>query len=69
MRGHYQIRVREHLGAALVALFTDFTVENLPAGGATIAGPVADQAELRGLIQRVFDLGLTLISVTESEPR
>jgi hypothetical protein len=61
-----EIRVREHLGARLGALFAGFTVVNGPEGGAALTGTVADQAQLRGLIDRVFDLGLTLISVTTS---
>ena len=33
-------------------------------GTTTLTGPVRDQAELQGLLQRVSDLGLTLLQVT-----
>lgn len=67
MSGSYRIRVREQVGPAVGALLVGFVVTNQPGGGATLVGPVADQAALRGLIQRIFDLGLTLISVTPDE--
>lgn len=67
MSGRYQIRVREQVGPALGALLVGFTVVNLPGGGAILTGPIADQAALRGLLQRIFDLGLTLISVIPEE--
>lgn len=64
MSGRYQIRVKEQVGPALGALFPGFTVTNQAGNGATLTGLVADQAALRGLIQQIFDLGLTLIAVT-----
>lgn len=67
MSGRYVLRVKEQMGAPLQAVFVGFLVENEPEGGAALTGYVADQAELRGLIQRVFDLGLTLLSVTAIE--
>jgi hypothetical protein len=39
-----------------------------PRGGTVIAGPVADQAALHGLLDRVRDLGLFLISVRHLDP-
>ena len=36
-------------------------------GKTTLAGRVRDQAELQGLLQRVSDLGLTLLSATTTE--
>jgi hypothetical protein len=36
-------------------------------GTTTLTGPVRDQAELQGLLQRVSDLGLTLLEVTSSD--
>lgn len=64
MSGRYQIRVKEQVGPAVGALLPGFTVTNLPEGGAALTGFIRDQAALRGLIQQVFDLGLTLISLT-----
>ena len=36
-------------------------------GTTVLAGPVADQAALHGLLQKLRDLGVTLISINESE--
>lgn len=60
---HYEIRVKGHLGPPLAGLFPSMTVVNEPGGEAVLSGPVADQAELRGLLLRVFDLGLVLVAV------
>ncbi len=35
-------------------------------GQTTLTGPVRDQSELQGLLQRVSDLGLTLVEVTQA---
>lgn len=59
----YEIRVKGHLGPPVAGLFPGMTVVNEPDGEAILAGPVADQAELRGLLLRVFDLGLVLVAV------
>lgn len=61
---HYQIRVKGHLGAPLANLFAGLTVQNEPDGSASLTGPMADQAELRGVLLRLFDLGLVLLAVT-----
>lgn len=61
---HYQIRVKGHLGAPMASLFSGLTVKHEPDGEATLTGPMADQSELRGVLLRVFDLGLVLIEVT-----
>jgi hypothetical protein len=37
-------------------------------GNTTLVGRVRDQAELQGLLQRISDLGLTLLNVTTDEP-
>lgn len=67
MSGRYRIQVKEQVGPAVGALLPGFIVTNLPEGGAMLTGLIKDQAALRGLIQQVFDLGLTLISVTPAE--
>ncbi|MDF2627299.1 MAG: hypothetical protein K0R39_1130 [Symbiobacteriaceae bacterium] len=59
----YQIRVKGHLGAPVAVLFAGMRVENGPDGDATLTGPVADQAQLRAVLLRVFDLGLELVGV------
>jgi len=64
----YQIRVRGHLSDKRAEWFDGLTVENQPDGEALITGPVADQAALHGLLIRIRDLGLPLLSVVCVEP-
>ena len=64
----YQIRVRGHLSDAWAEWFDGLTIENLPNGESLLSGPVADKAALHGLLTKVRDLNLTLLSVTLIEP-
>jgi hypothetical protein len=64
----YQIRVRGHLSDKRAEWFDGLTIENQPDGEALITGPVADQAALHGLLIRIRDLGLPLLSVLCVEP-
>ncbi len=60
---HYEIRIRGHVSAHWQSWFEGFTLENLPNGDALLTGPVADQAALYGLLNRLRDLGVTLIAL------
>lgn len=64
----YEIRLTGHLDPWRSSWFDGLTVRQESGGITVIAGPVADQAALHGLLQRVRDLGLPLISVTPVEP-
>ena len=68
MADTYQIRVRGHLSSRWAEWFDGLTIENQPNGEALICGPVADQAALHGLLVKVRDLNLPLISVNRIEP-
>ena len=59
----YEIRVQGRLGADWSSWFDDLTIENLPDGETVLCGPVADQAALHGLLGKVRNLGLPLVSV------
>lgn len=60
----YEIRVRGHLDAHWASQFTGLTI-TLEADGTTLlTGPVIDQAALHGLLKRVRDLGMSLVSVS-----
>ncbi len=63
-RGYYQIRVRGVLDPRWSAWFDGLTITHDPDGDTTLAGPVADQAALYGLISKARDLGLTLLGVS-----
>jgi hypothetical protein len=66
--GHYEIRLKGHLGTRWAAWFDGLSIAHGSDGTTTISGQVADQAALHGLLQKVRDLGLPLISVTPAEP-
>ncbi len=59
----YHIRIQGYLDIAWSEWFEDLTVTHEPDGQTLLAGPVQDQAALFGLLIKVRDLGLTLISV------
>ena len=61
--GWFEIRVTGHLDERWTAWFDGLTVSHEPDGTTCITGEVADQAALHGLLQRVRDLGLPLMSV------
>lgn len=59
----YQIRINGHLDETWITWFSPLVVVNEANGEATLTGAVRDQAELDGLLGRVFDLNLTLLAV------
>jgi hypothetical protein len=59
----YQIRINSHLDETWINWFAPLVVVNEANGEATLTGEVRDQAELHGLLDRVFDLNLTLLAV------
>jgi hypothetical protein len=64
----YQIRVQGHLGRQWTAWFEGMTLTLEEDGVTRLAGPVVDQAALHGLLRKVRDLGMTLISVMRLGP-
>lgn len=58
-----EIRLDGELDARWADWFEGMTLKPHPDGTTTLVGSVADQAALHGLIRRVGDLGMTLISV------
>ncbi len=62
--GRYEIRLRGHLNSRWAAWFDGLRLEHESDGSTILHGPVADQAALHGLLQKVRDLGLPLVSVT-----
>jgi hypothetical protein len=59
----YQIRVKGHLDETLGSWFDGFTLTNQEDGDALLTGPIQDQAALQGVLNRISNLGLTLVSV------
>lgn len=66
----YEIRIAGHLGALGAAAFPGLTVRLDPNGETVLAGKIVDQAALHGILMRIRDLGLPLLSVScrETEP-
>jgi hypothetical protein len=64
----YQIRVEGHLSSRWTDWFEGLTVTPEESGHTLIAGPVADQAALHGILKKVRDLGTPLVSVNRIEP-
>jgi hypothetical protein len=61
--GQYEIRLRGHLDSRWATWFDGFSLTSESNGTTTIYGLVADQAALHGVLQRIRDLALPLISV------
>ena len=59
----YEIVIDARLGARTARLFDGFELAELPDGRTIVVGTVADQAALHGLLNRIRDLGLPLVSV------
>jgi hypothetical protein len=59
----YRLGVQGHLSGHWSDWFDGFTITAEPDGTTTLVGTVADQPALYGLIARLRDLGLTLLSV------
>lgn len=62
----YEIRLQGQLDARWSDWFEGFTLTSESDGTTTLTGPVIDQAALHGLLRRVGDLGVTLISLNRS---
>lgn len=63
----YQIRVAGHLSPGWANWFEGLTVTPENNGNTLLTGPVVDQAALYGLLRKVRDLGLPLLSITCTE--
>ena len=64
----YQIRIKGLLDRRWTDWFGGMTVSATDEGDTLLTGPVEDQAALHGLLKKVRDLGMTLISVGPAEP-
>ncbi len=59
----YRVRVRGHLDDRWSVSFGDLAVQRQPNGTTVLVGPIVDQAALHGVIARIRDLNLPLLSV------
>ena len=65
---YYEIRLKGHLEARWVKWFDGLAITLEDNGDTLLTGPVIDQAELHGLLKKVRDLGMPLVSVSPVEP-
>ena len=61
----YEVRVKGHLDTRWAAWFEGMSLTHAADGTTALSGMVADQAALHGLLQKLRDIGVPLISVTE----
>ena len=64
----YQIRIKGHLGREWADWFEDLAITLEDNGETLLTGPVVDQAVLYGVLRKVRDVGMPLISVMRVTP-
>jgi hypothetical protein len=64
----YQIRIKGHLGRQWTDWFEGLNITLEDNGETLLTGPVVDDAALHGLLKKVRDLGMPLLSVNRIEP-
>ena len=68
MPEYYEIKIKGHLDRYWSDWFAGLKLTHLEGDGTLLPGPLLDQAVLHGLLERIRDLNLTLISVTRGGP-
>ena len=63
----YEIVVKGHLDGRWARQFGGLALTDLPSEQTLLAGPLPDQPALHGVLARIRDLGLTLVSLTRCE--
>jgi hypothetical protein len=64
----YEIRVGGHLSSRWEAWFDGLTLTRADDGTTVLRGPIADQSALHGVLQKLRDLGIPLISMAQLRP-
>jgi hypothetical protein len=61
----YQIKIKEKLDTAVVEWFGGLTLTPIEDGGTLLTGPFPDQSALRGFLEQLWNLNLTVLSVDQ----
>jgi hypothetical protein len=67
--GLYEIRLKGHLDAKWADWFDGLTITRADNGETLLRGQVVDQAALHGVLRKVRDLGLPLVSINQIDPK
>ena len=62
----YQIRVKGHFDSLLSEWFAPLMITNAPNGEAILSGPIRDQAELYGVLLKLYNLNFPLLAIQRS---
>ena len=65
---YYEIRLKGYLDSQWTDWFDQMTITLEEDGNSLLTGTVVDQAALHGLLKKIRDLGLTLISICPGQP-
>jgi hypothetical protein len=68
MPEYYELKIKGHLDPHWSDWFAGLKLTHLGGDETLVSGSLPDQAALHGLLERIRDLNLTLISVTRSDP-
>lgn len=63
MSEYYQITVKSYLSKEFSKTFEGMTIEHLNDGTTCMTGIIADQSALHGMLKKIRDMGIQLISV------
>ena len=67
MPAYYESKIKGHLYQRWVEWFAGLRLTHLEGDETLLSGPLPDQAALHGLLERIRDLNITLISVTRND--